>query len=412
MSTQTEPRTDQPRPTQPGHPGGGSRANWLLVARREIQVRLTDKTFLTTTGFTLVLLIAVFGLQAFIGSFGNSDYRVATTNEQEAAVVADAQTVLTALDEEATVQAEPVADRAAGEELVRDEGVDGLLVLSQDGTWEFITQGEGDSSLTSALQETVRATVLTQTATELDTTVAELLAGTELATIQLDVNENQVTYFVVSLAFAMLFYFAAIMFGMTIASSVVEEKQSRIVEILAAMIPVRSLLTGKVVGNTVLAFAQLVLLAGVALIGLTFTDVNIMIPGMTEALLWYLPFFVVGFLALACIWAAVGAMASRSEDLQSSTMPLTMALVVVFIVSVSLEGIAAQIASYIPIVSTLMMPGRVLNGEALWFEPIIALLLTLAFTALTIRFGAKLYRRSLLQTQGRLKFTQALKLAD
>src|SRR5690606_15368695 len=92
------------------------------------------------------------------------------------------------------------------------------------------------------------------------------------------------------LGFAMVFYIAALMFGMQIAGSVVEEKQSRIVEILAAAIPVRHLLVGKVLGNTLMAVAQMALIVATALVGLTFTDFAVALPGMTEALGWYLPF--------------------------------------------------------------------------------------------------------------------------
>ncbi|MFX5634542.1 ABC transporter permease, partial [Acinetobacter baumannii] len=72
--------------------------------------------------------------------------------------------------------------------------------------------------------------------------------------------------------FGIVFLIAASTFGGTIAQSVVEEKQTRVVEILISAIPVRALLAGKVLGNTVLAMAQIVLLAAVAVIGLAVTD--------------------------------------------------------------------------------------------------------------------------------------------
>ena len=67
--------------------------------------------------------------------------------------------------------------------------------------------------------------------------------------------------------FVFLFYMAAILFGYAIANSVVEEKQSRIVEILAAAIPLRQLLVGKVVGATALALGQMVIFVAIGLIG-------------------------------------------------------------------------------------------------------------------------------------------------
>lgn len=73
--------------------------------------------------------------------------------------------------------------------------------------------------------------------------------------------------------------------------------------------------------------------------------------------------FVVGFLSLACIWAAAGAMASRTEDLRATTMPLTVALVAVLFVGISLQGAARGIGSFVPVLSTILMPVRVLEGQ-------------------------------------------------
>ncbi len=62
--------------------------------------------------------------------------------------------------------------------------------------------------------------------------------------------------------------------------------------------------------------------------------------------------------------------------------------------------------------STIVMPMRLLEGDAAWWEPVLALALTLGFCWLTVRLGARLYRRALLQTQGRVTFAQVLRLGD
>src|SRR5690625_3498806 len=116
---------------------------------------------------------------------------------------------------------------------------------------------------------------------------------------------------------------SSIIFGMAIANSVHEEKQIRSVEILAAAIPVRQLLYGKVLGNCLLAFAQIVLYGVLALIAINFTDLTVDVAWLASASGWFVAFFAAGFMALAAIWAVLGAMASRSADLQSSTAPVT-----------------------------------------------------------------------------------------
>ena len=136
-----------------------------------------------------------------------------------------------------------------------------------------------------------------------------------------DAVDGMVGYFA-GLGFAVLFMMSSMIYGMQIASSVIEEKQSRIVEILVAVIPVRQLLAGKVIGNTVIAFGQMVLLLGVTLIGVSFTPVTGALPNLSSGVGWFLAFFLAGFLALACIWAA-GALGTRSEDLNQTSQPLT-----------------------------------------------------------------------------------------
>lgn len=385
---------------------------WPLVAQREIQVRLSDRNFLVSTGLTLVLVVGVFAVQALF-SGGASSYRVAVTDDEGAAVVAQAEQVLQGSDEEASLSPVRVADESTGEATVLAEDADALLVRSGDG-WSLAADGTPARDLQQALAEVVRTEALTANADAAGTSVEELTRGAELATTNLsgDDEQQEVIAFLVGIIFAALFYMSSVLFGMAIASSVVEEKQSRIVEILAAAIPVRQLLTGKVLGNTALALGQLVLFIGVGLVGLTFTDVTAFLPGMTGAVLWYVPFFLAGFLALACIWAAAGAMASRTEDLQATTTPLTVFLAVIFVVGINLEGVTAQVVSFLPIASTILMPMRILAGETAWWEPALALVVTLAFAALTIRLGERLYRRALLQTQGRVTLRTAWATRD
>ena len=84
------------------------------------------------------------------------------------------------------------------------------------------------------------------------------------------------------------------------------------------------------------------LYAAIGLVGLSFTVVGDLLPAVTGALGWFLVFFLVGFLALACLWAVAGALASRTEDLQSTSTPITMLLLAIFFGSAFLDGTAAD----------------------------------------------------------------------
>ena len=413
----TQPSGDSPT-TDRGRVG--RRAPWTLVAAREVQVRLTDRTFLLSTVFTVVLILGAMVVPALIGGGGGVDYRVATTGPDATSVVERvdpaAMGALSFDGEEPTVTVEEVADRAAAEESVLEGDAD-LALVGGPGEWEVLADGSPPTTLLGAVSDVVRTDALAANAEAAGTSVTELTAGTEVRLTDLaEVTEDegmpeQVT-FLLGFGFAFLFYMAAIMFGMQIASSVVEEKQSRIVEILAAAIPVRQLLMGKVAGNTLLAFGQMALLVATALVGLTFTDLDVALPGLAEAVGWYLPFFLLGFVALACIWAAAGALASRTEDLQSTTMPLTMVLVVAFIAALNLQGVWREVASFVPLLSTLLMPLRILEGDVSWWEPVLALVLVALFCLVTILVGTRLYQRALLHTSGSLSWRKGMRLSE
>lgn len=392
------------------------RAPWAIVLAREVQVRLTDRTFLLSTLFTVVLILGAMVVPTLFG--GTSEQTVAVTDDAGAAVLAEAAPAVTGAsvtgDPDVTVQPLRVADRAAAEEAVR-EGEADVALVGGPGSWELLSDGDPPPGLFVALSDTVRTQALAAHAQAAGTTVAELTAGSVLTPVDLSAQEGGLPpgmLFVIGLGFAMVFYLAAIMFGMQIASSVVEEKQSRIVEILAAAIPVRQLLLGKVLGNTLLAFGQMALIVTTALVGLTFTDLDMALPGLAGAIGWYLPFFVFGFLALACVWAAAGALASRMEDLQSTTMPLTMVLVVALFGAINIEGVARQVVSFVPVASTLLMPIRILEGDVAWWEPVLALVLVVAFCAVTILLGSRLYRRALLHTSGSLSWRKVFRLSE
>lgn len=400
------------------------RSTWTLVAQREILVKLRDRNFLIGTALTLVLLLAVIFLPMAFGGMGPSGttYTVAVVDDEARGLVERSDALLEQTgdpfggeDADSGIQAVAVGDRAAAEDAVRQGGATAALVDS-GGRWELLADGSPPLQLSTSIGRSVEAATLERNAAEAGTTVEKLTAGATLTQVDLagdsaaDPVLGGLMDLFVGIAFGALFYMAAIMFGMQIAQSVVEEKQSRIVEILAAMIPTRALLLGKVLGNTVMAFGQIVLIAAVALFGLSFTEVPLDLSGLTEAILWYIPFFVLGFLALACIWAAAGALASRNEDLQSTTMPLTMALVAIFIVGINSSGTVQQVMSFVPVASTIVMPMRIVAGDYEVWEPIVALLLVLAFCALTIWLGARLYSRAVLHTSGSLSWRKAASL--
>lgn len=383
---------------------------WLLVTRREVVSRITDKSFLLGTAFMVVLIAGFIGFNAWQEERTDTVTLAATPDAAAmATAVADAAP---GVDENVEVTVVEVDDRAAAESALREDEVDAWLHPTDDG-WQLTSESSEQGSLTDVVEVVVQQQVLADNAAEVGTTVESLQAGSTVTTAFLrgDAEKAGVAE-AVGFVFVFLFYFAALVFGMQLASSVIEEKQSRIVEIIAAAIPVRHLLAGKVLGNTALAVIQLMVYLVVGLVGLSFTSYKSYVPALSGPTAWFIGFFLAGFIALACLWAVAGSLASRTEDLQATSTPLTMLMLVMFFGGLSLDGRAQVIASFVPPVSAVVMPKRILAGGVEWWEPLLALGLLAAFAAVTVWIGERLYRRALLQTGGRVSLRQAWSAAE
>lgn len=385
---------------------------WAVVARREISVKLRDRSFVLGSLLTLVLLVGIIGVQAWLDG-RTSSYDVVTTTPSAAAMVERAADAAPGLDDKVEIRASEEKDEAAAWTAVADESVDAWLTQDPNGTWTLITRESADEDLRTIIETVVQAEVLATNAAEAGTNVEDLRAGTELAVEQLEGDEELSDLRdLLGFAMAFMFYLASIIFGMTLAQSVTEEKQSRIVEMIAAAVPLRQLLAGKILGNTVLAVGQMAIYVAVGMIGLGLTDYGSFVPGLTGSLAWFLAFFLVGFLALSCLWAVAGALASRNEDLQSTATPVTMLLLAVFLGSAFLEGRAETIGSFVPPLSAVAMPVRLVNGEAAWWEATVALALLLALAAVLVLVAERIYRRALMQSGGQLSMRQAWRLEE
>lgn len=382
---------------------------WLLVTRREVLSRLTDRTFLIGTAVTVLLIAGFMGFQAWQAE-RTSTYTVVATADAVPMAEAVAEGAPD-LDDTVAVDVEEVRDEAAARSALVD-GADAWLHPDEDG-WVLTSESSEEGDLTAVVETVVREQVLADNATAAGTSLSTLQDGTAVSTAFLrgDAERAEVAD-VVGFAFVFLFYLAALLFGMQLASSVIEEKQSRIVEIIAAAIPLRHLLAGKVLGNAVLALLQVLVYVAVGLGGMAFTPYKSFVPSISGPVAWFVAFFVAGFIALACLWAVAGALASRSEDLQATSTPLTMVIMAVFFAGLLLDGQAQVVGSFVPPLSAVVMPKRILAGGVEWWEPLLALGLLAAFAAVTVWVGERVYRRALLQTGGRVSLRQAWSAAE
>jgi ABC-2 type transport system permease protein len=392
----------------PEAPRTSGQAVWPIVMVREIVVKLRDRNFVVGTVVTLLLIAGGLGLQAFLSGKSN-DVTAVVTGDGARQVMQQVGQTASQREDAMNLTVDDAPDAAAVEAAVRDGRADVGLVHDADG-WRLVGKTDVKPSMNAYVTDVVGDRTLAANAQSAGTTAAALTAGGTVTPQLLDPDSNEGLKAAVGFIFSFLFYVASIMFGMTIATSVVEEKQSRVVEILVSAVPLRQLLAGKVLGNVLLALAQMVLFVGVGLVGMAFTSYAAQIGLVAASAAWFLVFFVAGFAALACLWAVAGSLATRSEDLQSTTPVLTTVIMVAMFVGIFGEGVVRVVGSYVPVVSAISMPQRLLAGEAAWWEPLASLLVTVAFAVWTMVVGERLYKRSIMHTGRRLGVREALKV--
>lgn len=364
------PRTGS-APTAPSF----AQSSWL-VAEREVRMKLRSKAFLISTGILMLVVLGSILIGGFVG--GNTEStKVAVTSETASSVQG-----------KPGIEATEVASADAAEELVRDGDV-AAAILPDDSTplgIVVVAESETPSGLLQQLSITPPVTLLDGDA------------------------QNPFLAYLVAIAFGVVFFASAMTFGSTIAQSVVEEKQTRVVEILMSAVPVRALLAGKVIGNSLLAFGQIAMIAALAIIGLTVTGQSDLLSLLGAPVLWFVVFFVLGFVLLASLFAATGSMVSRVEDIGSTTTPVTMLVMIPYFLVIFFydNPLVLGIMSYVPFSAPVGMPVRLFLGDAQWWEPLVSLAI-LALTALgTIVLGSKIYENSLLKLGGRVKWRDAL----
>ncbi|MFH8386564.1 ABC transporter permease [Kitasatospora sp. NPDC018058] len=381
---------------------------WLRVAQREIRVRTRSKAlWISTVAMVLLIVGGVIALHVLSGR--TTSYTVAVTSPGAE------QTVTAAARTASDVKLEPrnLPDRAAAEQAVKDGDVDAFLLLDDTAgghVWRLEAKGKPAADLQAYLAQTVAAQTMQQNAQSLGVSLPDVMRGAQLTPVELDASSDEAGYqYGVTFVFGLLFFMSCQLFGTTTANSVVEEKESRVVEVLLAAIPTRSLLVGKVVGNFVLGIVQM---AAFTVSGLVTALAVGGVPHLGSIVAssgWFLVFYVLGFGTVCCLFAGLGALASRTQDVQSATAPLQMIIMATYMVSIVGKGAVVTVASYVPIAATVTMPSRIFAGTAAWWEIATSLVIAALFAAVTIRIAARAYRSSVLHTGSRLSLLASLR---
>jgi ABC-2 type transport system permease protein len=385
----------------------GRQAIWL-VARREVLERTREKAFFIGTGVTILILCAIIFLPQVFGG-GDSKVEVATASPQAAALARAAAEADDPFDVRITVRA--VGSDAEARRLVRDGDADVAIV---EGGRRLVERGgapDGGVAAIQAASRQRRAVEALRSSGADPSDAQRILAPPPLATesVDADADARQAFAFVALI----VLYGQLISYGIWVATGVVEEKTSRIVEILLATIRPRELLSGKVLGIGLVGLGQLLFIGAVGLV-IASASGEVDVGGRElSALPILLGWFVVGYALYACAFAIVGAIVPRQEDVQSTATPVMLAILASFFLSFQAisepSGTLSQVLSFVPFSSPLVMPVRMIAGDVAAWEVLVALALALAAIGALVALAGRIYGNAVLQTGGKIGLMDAFR---
>lgn len=396
---------------------------WLVIARREFLERVRTKWFIIGTILGPIGMVASIIIPALLGRVGTEHVRVAVVDRSHA-VGLDAALVagFTAVG----WQAEVVPPDTAPDALlarVAAQQIDGYVDVPPDaldaGTTVY-RGGNGSSPVVAAtVDQVVGMAVMGVRATQAGLTAAQ--AKRLFAPVQVSTEQNNgeaagasgTAAMIVGYAVMMILYMAIVLYGVNVMRSVVQEKTSRVVELLVAVAKPRALMIGKIVGVGAVGLVQIGVWLGMAVLTLHFRAELLGALGLGSGggassvpplhaleIVIILAYFLAGYFFYAAVFAALGAMVSSEQEAQQAATPVSL-LLIVPLVSVSLitadpRGGAAQLLTMVPLSSPLLMPMRFLLGGASLGEVLLSLGLLLLATALVAMLAARIYRVGIL----------------
>ncbi len=398
----------------PGRRGASAARSIGLVAGREIRTRVSSRAFLWTT---VVIIAAI-----VIGGFVISSIVSRETEPREVGVTAETAPLGPALQAAAAATGAEVTVRT----VTADEGAD----LVRDGTLEALLDGpvsapvvvvktELDRGLSLAVPVLAQQLALDREISVLGgdpSAVAQSLATAALEVRPLEQPpEVDEARGVTGLIGGILIYMALVVTGQLVAQGVVEEKTSRVVELLLATMRPWQLMAGKILGIGTFGLIQLLLVAGAgvgtaaATGALAGTQID-----LTATFAWVLVWFLLGYAMYSVVLAALAALVSRQEDVGTVITPVILVMVIPYMVGVTMglqdptNPVVVNLSLF-PFFSPFLMPIRVATGTVEAWQLALSLGLTLAVIPVLVWLAGKIYGNAVLRTGARVSLRAALR---
>ncbi len=324
------------------------------------------------------------------------------------------------------------ADRAALNRRVEDKALDGYLWLDRkpdaavpEAT--FVSRSAGDlfslGGLESAVNHGLERELLVNHGVS-STEIAEMARSTDIQTVQIHqgqlVPSNSLKSFFGAYAMMFLIYFTVVFYGMNVARSVVEEKTSRIFEVLLSTVEPQSLMAGKLLGVGAAGLTQLAIwFVLVSAIITTSAGASVGSGGLAafgihpQQLFFLVAYFLLGFFFYSAIAAAVGASVNSEQEIQQFSMvivaPLTVGMVLISYIVGNPTALPVVLLSLFPPCAPIVMFLRMSSQMPPAWQIVLSMVLMLLFIWGAIWVASRIYRVGILMYGKRATLPEILR---
>ena len=389
--------------------------NVWLIAKREYLERIRSKSFLIATVLIPLLMGALVFGSAYMGSKSKTSSHIAVVTS-DSALGSDLKQQLES-GKENNMQVDvstPSSDTRAALDVqlhTKDSSLAGYLWVTPPATaggrptFTYTARSAGDIATQEAIESALGAVLIRE---HLE---AKGMAGSDIdalvAPVKVDTSAsgNTTAAFFAAYTLFFLMYMVIMLYGMNTARSIIEEKTSRIFEVLLATIKPEELLAGKILGVGAVGLTQIGLWM-IAAFALSSSSLASGLVGTGHGLIstaqigFFVLYFLFGFLLYSSIAAALGAMTNSEQELQQLNMflvlPLAFCMVMLFSIIRAPNSTMARVVSLIPFCSPLLMNFRISLTQVpaweIWLS--IVLMSTTIFAILWV--SARIYRVGIL----------------
>jgi len=391
------------------------------IIKREYLTRVRSKGFIIGTILSPLLMSSFILVPYFVGrSAGPDKYRIAVLDqngddrlfeslESALATTRPRQPRYELLRETINSQEELEARQRALSQSAAEKQLDGYLILPREALRrdeiKFYAKNTGGFSNRARLKDAINKAVSERRIAQegLDAErIRELTRGVELTVVN-ERGESDRGRVMLAFILVMLIYLTVLVYGVTVMRGVMEEKQSRIIEVLLASVRPFDLMLGKVIGIGLVGLTQYVVWAvfGVALSALS-AGAAIAVSGSNlpkisvSLMILFIVYYLLGYFLYATLYAMVGAMVSNEDDGQQVQWPISMTFAASFVVStLAMENpnsVAVTVLSLIPFFGPSLMFLRIALGSAPAWQVAASIGLLVVTIIAVIWIAAKIYR--------------------